>query len=413
MIYNIFINIIFIYIFTTKIKSLIIPFETETSSNNNNNNYILNNLNNSIFITLQLSEPIQNIKFYLKLEDFFTYISKSDNFKESKYFSSFGSNYTFNKKNYLKGKKSSDMIYINKNYYNFTFIYMTEFIKEENVIGLRLQDNINYDNEFNFILKLKKKNIINEYIFYIEYFDEFKGNFIIGKYPHEINKKIYKNNFIYNKVTKINNKILWGIYFDTIFFDNFYFKEKNVLIKYEFGFIKGIKRLYVYLKENYFKNYFEKKFCNETIYENYTFFICKKRLFSYKYFPNFYFNIKNLNYSFILDNNDLFKVENDLIYFLICFNINDTNDNWIFGKPFLKKNILLFDIDKKIIGFYNNKLKFDKKNNLKLIFLNVVLFVIIFVLIFVILKLIFKISSNRKIRANELEENVIYKTLIK
>ena len=45
--------------------------------------------------------------------------------------------------------------------------------------------------------------------------------------------------------------------------------------------------------------------------------------------------------------------------------------------------------------------------------MNIILFVIIFVLIFIILKLIFKISSNRKIRANELEENVIYKTLIK
>ena len=407
MIYKIF--FIFIYIYSIKITSIIIPFETERTSNNNN--YILSNLNNSIFITLQLSEPIQNINFYLKSEVFFTYISKSNNFKESKYFSSFGSNYTFNNKNYLKGKKSTDIFYINNISYNFSFIYMTEFIKEENVIGLKLQDNINYDNEFNFILKLKKKNIINEYIFYIEYFDDFKGNFIIGKFPHEIDKKFHENNFIYNKVAKIDNKILWGIYFDTISFDNFNFREKNVLIKYEFGFIKGIKRLYLYLKENYFKNYFEKKFCNETIYENYTFFICKKRLFSYKYFPNFYFNIKNLNYSFILDNNDLFKVENDLIYFLICFNINDTNDNWIFGKPFLKKNILLFDIDKKIIGFYNNKSKIEK-NNLKLIIINIMLFFIIFLLIFIIFKLISKIYSNRKIRANELEENIIYKTLI-
>ena len=407
MIYKIF--FIFIYIYSIKITSIIIPFETERTSNNNN--YILSNLNNSIFITLQLSEPIQNINFYLKSEVFFTYISKSNNFKESKYFSSFGSNYTFNNKNYLKGKKSTDIFYINNISYNFSFIYMTEFIKEENVIGLKLQDNINYDNEFNFILKLKKKNIINEYIFYIEYFDDFKGNFIIGKFPHEIDKKFHENNFIYNKVAKIDNKILWGIYFDTISFDNFNFREKNVLIKYEFGFIKGIRRLYSYLKENYFKNYFEKKFCNETIYENYTFFICKKRLFSYKYFPNFYFNIKNLNYSFILDNNDLFKVENDLIYFLICFNINDTNDNWIFGKPFLKKNILLFDIDKKIIGFYNNKSKIEK-NNLKLIIINIMLFFIIFLLIFIIFKLISKIYSNRKIRANELEENIIYKTLI-
>ena len=409
MIYKIFLKFIFIYIYSIKITSIIIPFETEKTSNNNN--YILSNLNNSIFITLQLSEPIQNINFYLKSEVFFTYISKSNNFKESKYFSSFGSNYTFNNKNYLKGKKSTDIFYINNISYNFSFIYMTEFIKEENVIGLKLQDNINYDNEFNFILKLKKKNIINEYIFYIEYFDDFKGNFIIGKFPHEIDKKFHENNFIYNKVAKIDNKILWGIYFDTISFDNFNFREKNVLIKYEFGFIKGIKRLYSYLKENYFKNYFEKKFCDETIYENYTFFICKKRLFSYKYFPNFYFNIKNLNYSFILDNNDLFKVENENIYFLICFNINDVNDNWIFGKPFLKKNILLFDIDKKIIGFYNNKSKIEK-NNLKLIIINIMLFFIIFLLIFIIFKLISKIYSNRKIRANELEENIIYKTLI-
>ena len=114
--------------------------------------------------------------------------------------------------------------------------------------------------------------------------------------------------------------------------------------------------------------------------------------------------------------NDLFyKNEKDgKYYFLIYFNvplteeekwkqrINSINNRWILGRIFLKRFLLIFDQDKRIIGFYNNKLNqnYFSKGTLLPWILVFICICIIFVLIFYIFSIYKKI---RRKRVNELD----------
>ena len=114
--------------------------------------------------------------------------------------------------------------------------------------------------------------------------------------------------------------------------------------------------------------------------------------------------------------NDLFyKNEKDgKYYFLIYFNvplteeekwkqrINSINNRWILGRLFLKRFLLIFDQDKRIIGFYNNKLNqnYFSKGTLLPWILVFICICIIFVLIFYIFSIYKKI---RRKRVNELD----------
>ena len=83
---------------------------------------------------------------------------------------------------------------------------------------------------------------------------------------------------------------------------------------------------------------------------------------------------------------------------------------WILGYPFLKKYRFVFDPEKKIIGIPNRnfiiKTKNLNKNQIIIIFLSLI--IIFMLLIFIKFCLILKNKINRKIRANELEENYEY-----
>jgi len=119
----------------------------------------------------------------------------------------------------------------------------------------------------------------------------------------------------------------------------------------------------------------------------------------------------HINNSLILTKNELFYKKNNKYYFLISFD-KYQNDNWSLGLIFMKKYQPVFEEEKKIIKFYvNNQLKYkNHKNKIKFILNLFFLFVILF-LTFLIIK--FYLNKPRKIHANELEENVEYKLILK
>ena len=91
------------------------------------------------------------------------------------------------------------------------------------------------------------------------------------------------------------------------------------------------------------------------------------------------------------------------------FKKNDEEEIFIFGKPFLKKYQIIFEPDRKLIGVYTKK---------TINILNVTLWVIIVFLAIIIISLIILIikrnkNKPRKIRANELDEEFIYKDISK
>ena len=123
------------------------------------------------------------------------------------------------------------------------------------------------------------------------------------------------------------------------------------------------------------------------------------------------------NYTFILTYEDLFKIENNEIYFLIYF--QETNSNlWKLGKLFLKKYHFIFNIDSSGIYFYSNydELLFKKKNdfkkgkskrkmNIKKIMLYILIF--IFSLLFGIILSKTILNKNIKNKAHELQDKYI------
>ncbi len=76
-------------------------------------------------------------------------------------------------------------------------------------------------------------------------------------------------------------------------------------------------------------------------------------------------------------------------------------DRWVLGKPFMKKYQLIFDQDKKVIGFYCNQL--EKSNLFYIIMICLFIICIILILINVLIFLL----KKKKITAIELEDTYI------
>ena len=137
--------------------------------------------------------------------------------------------------------------------------------------------------------------------------------------------------------------------------------------------------------------------------------------FKIKEFPSLYFYNRELNYTFELDYNDLFKKIGDNYFFLIIFDQMIINI-WKIGKPFLKKYQMTFDIDSKTINFYNLLIKptspISIQNNsnsnnkiLLIILISIGGIIIICGLLFFAYYLGKKLNSQRKKRANELGDD--------
>ena len=300
---------------------------------------------------------------------------------------------------------------------------------------------------------LKSLDIISKYTWTYEYFDnndyinniiknkaildEYDGILIIGKYPHEYNPNYLGHDLINIYSDKKKYITLWNFNFNKIYFqieediinkDNENFivnlKETQAQILFNINYIISTKEFFEFIKMKYFNFYINKNICSiiNKNYKNniYNIIYCNSYNFSLndiKKFPSIYFMHYEFNYTFILTYEDLFKIENNEIYFLIYF--QETNSNlWKLGKLFLKKYHFIFNIDSSGIYFYSNydEILFKKKNdfkkgkskrkmNIKKIMLYILIF--IFSLLFGIILSKTILNKNIKNKAHELQDKYI------
>ena len=193
----------------------------------------------------------------------------------------------------------------------------------------------------------------------------------------------------------------WNIFFNKIIFDNEKFNGSTVCyLEYELDLIYAPNEYKIKFLEFNSKN---NNKCKEIIGQyKHSFFVCDKSI-SFKYFPKIIFKSNELDYSFVLNYEDLFKEINGKLYLLIDFEYDLKNFNkWRLGIPFLKKYQFIFDYSNKKIGFYSNK---NFNNRFLLILTIIVLLVIIICLLVIIYNI--KIIKRRK-RKNEIEEYYDY-----
>ena len=371
----------------------------------------------------------------------------------------------------IKGKSAEDSVQFNydlnlkdKRYINdfpfligYSSINVTTNNKYCGVLGLyhKLEKEIFYFKSL--ISYLKSKREIDSYSWGIFYFDKensyninanikkmYDGDLIIG-IKDEDYLNIFNTSNVISDYAIENGDNYIGINFQKIFFYNNkeikYICNNNTLINFVIDNNYNIINTYHYniIKENFFKKYISSNICLEKTLtlssglKEYLIICNPSMKDNLKYFPTLYFfNIK-FEYTFNLDYNDLFIEINNKIYFLIVGKDMESNI-WNLGKIFMKKYPFIFNEDKKTISFvYLNKfVKKDEQdkdmpntdntdanekseeNNSKVKQFFKDYYLLIILIICVILGIIFgiyigaKIWKKRRVRANELDDNVDY-----
>ena len=325
-------------------------------------------------------------------------------------------------------------------------------IQKYAIIGL------NYDTsnkEIPFIVnELKRLNIIKNYNWSFKFISKTEGQFYIGSLPHnyEKNNKFFNQN-MYTTILSSSAgdySYPWSISFDKLYF----MKNNNNYVISQFtrcsldpnlGFIIGNTKYKNFLLENYFNELIDNNICQLekteiTKYNQsllfygtngiYEFFTCDKNKFTNKkkQFMPLLFNLNKYNFTFNLNDDDLFMEINNKYYFLVAFPENKNETFYIrcfLGLPFYQKYRLVFNFDSKTIGFYNHymdinqgdeeddngtnenyKNKNDNKilntNNYIKIIIEVIICIFLIIVAFIVGK---KINEKRKKRANELNDD--------
>ena len=435
-----------------------------------------NNLSLILFTNIYLGEPKQNVTFIISPDEYNFYMVTNKNntidnnsnfydFRKSKTNNldidekNINTNLVFmserfyfqnNNQGYID-EKAVDNINLVLYFQKPRFLRFSSFCSDINsyiIFGLKLSEGFDtMEYSLNLIRQLKRKNITNNYKWFIDYNinknneENIGHNFIndikmiIGVEPHELYPNLYKEkNLKLINAKSQNGYVNWGLYFNKICYyqrndikDKIIFELNNNAninntnleeylladIKHNFIFINSPQLFFDYINQNFFNKLFDKKKCFKKGIK-YSYIYCENNKEIEEYIQNnfgvIHFINQELNYEFMLGYQDLFIKSNNKILFLIISQKNFKK--WILGIPFLKKYFLTYDYDNKVIGFYkqNYKRYIKRKGHLANIFIKII-FIILLILVcanlgFLIGKYFY--GYNRKKRMNELQENYLY-----
>ena len=353
-------NLLIFFIFKFHFSQIIIPFYRS-------------NLNlKPSKINFDLFEYFQYQKIFINLNIGNSSITSTFNFNNSDfliidYEPSYDSSLLLNEKNQietdvLKGYKIEDNMLIEskKTKISVPFIKVDEFlINNENkntnnnaIIGLK-------NGDLNLFNNLKNKQILNLNLFSFIYKNDNEGELVLGNYPHELGYNYNKKDLIFFKGYNSKN---WEFSFDSIKVGNFeigYSHEIDFtmapIIIAPRVFRKKIKELFFGKLFNESKCFKEKKYDEkEEMYIEHYYYCDINQNIDYSLFPSIKFEFNNPKVTFELTYKDLFKEINGKKYLTIILKKYD-DEKWILGDIFLKKYNLIFNNDKKEIGFYTKK----------------------------------------------------------
>ena len=374
------------------------------SPNRNNNNNKEQVFGDEIITNLFYNNIFSHIKFGTIKNDIYLYL-------------------TFNNSNIkiisplpiTKGKQKEIFHFIKqKKELNLTYILdKPEPSKQESIsyLGLSLYDNEN--NEYSFINQMKENKIIKKRIFSILYKDKsitddpmFDGQILFGLYPHEMTSRYSENNL---KWVPIKDNT-WKINFDFIKFNN---EEKLNITEVEFdiglNLIIGPEEYRQKIYENYFKEYIDKEICKENIFFNkidnqfYLAYSCKYDL-DLENFPTLNLYNKILNYSIVMNYNQLICVYRGNVYFRVVFKKKAENKKWIIGRSFMELYPLIFDVDNKKIGFY--KVEISRDSPIVIIILFLTIFIVMIYSFYRYNQMIKEENKNKKEKEKDSKKDI-------
>ena len=369
---------------------------------------------------------------------------------------------------------SDKFTYLNQNISDLYLKFVYNKMKNENEkeplcgnIGLNVLDKSSDTFQTNLFRQLKDEELISNYIWTLSYRTEQFGNIILGGEPHFYDGKNffmsqYKTVYSQIKINEKKEKISpWGFKFNNVYLNltrksekkskinNLENTEAELLI--ERGLIIGTQEYKDMIDKEFFDDLINNKTCKKDIVSfndkvsgmesKYYVYSCERISFQgkdiyyspiyskpYFNFPSINFVNKELNYTFCLENSNLF-IKKGRIYFLVIFEYESNNKIWKLGEPFLSKFKFVFNPDQKTIGFYNPNLpkidndiyirehigndndeiyekeKMINKNYLWYYVTSIAIIIILSIIAFYLAK---KLHKARKKRANELDDSFDY-----
>jgi hypothetical protein len=231
---------------------------------------------------------------------------------------------------------------------------------------------------------------------------------VIGEYPHLIDK--YKENYPYYQFKSAGLHIqTYDIKFEIKVISSYWYGKKfendvKIEIDIESGYIIGSK-YFEEAADKFFTPYFRNKKCRrDTVNVLYYAYICDDDI-DISSFPEIKFYTGDADYNFTLTYEDVFVKKFGKTYFMIVFDTKGYNVFWTLGSTFIKRNSLVFDMNRRIVGFYDKNIK-DKNNyTIYIVIISVAGLIIIALVAFIIYKFVWK---KRPKFANELEDDFVY-----
>lgn len=278
------------------------------------------------------------------------------------------------------------------------------------LIGLQLKDHKFKENNI-FINQLYDKGLIKEKMFTLIYENENKGELFIGDFPINKTKLLNRKKFNVCNNNFISNGLVYATIFDEIRFQesHFIFKNPNIRnINYTcifsntyYGYI-GSKEYNNFINLTFFKEKLLAKSCwiQNVDDDKYYGYVCTKSVDTSN-IPSVKLYHKKLNFTFEIENEEMWVHYNNIKYFIIFFSYIDKY-YWILGQKFLEKYTFTFNGEKNIIGFYYSD-KIIKNTYFGTILTIALLFIIILIGIYLYINFCFnKIKKEEGIELEDL-----------
>jgi hypothetical protein len=403
------------------------PIEKE-STNLTLFEFIKNRVNNIYKTEILIGEPSQKIIGFLNSDSHGFFLS-NENCPERVFFEIEKSKTINIIKNNNTKIRFSDTLSFNTNSYsrnngitihNYT-LCIDKLINEPLCFHIGTQ--LSRVGEINLLTELHNNKFITNYYYYykISSGDDIYLFFNVSIYDNkDMNYKIIKPLSSYNyKTYQIEQT--WGMEFENVFLNNetLYYSRERSVVQFDIN-------LNCIIGTFYFKESFNKFLRENKIYvrplnyknEYYVYFFEKNMegIYILKNI-NIKFYHEETNYYFTFDYKDLFLEKINGYYFLIVFEF-DNKYKWKFGIPFFKKYKFIFNLDSKLMTFFENtnidnninnikdqKNEENKNFTFKVIWIIILGFIFIVILVLIIGILIGKkFFGIRKTKVNELLE---------
>jgi len=302
-------------------------------------------------------------------------------------------------------------------------------------IGFQPRQNINFGGSANFVNQIRNHAIngkFQSYDYTFQFISDTNGYLIIGEKAHEFDKNNYKEkDFILTAALNKNYNFDWFIRFNSIYYSGIYenktsyknaFKcNMSLKIDLTYGLFEGPNEYEDSIRKDFFDKLIKNRQCYLGENDEFRFYYCDKKMsydYIQKYFPALNFCLNEYGFCFKFDYKDLFKEKNGTLYFMVYFNKNNSNMAFTAGQIFLKKYLLTFNYDNKMIGFYHKNISDDSgyKNEkadiyyyehdiVAICIISVVIILVFIIGIFVGKKIY---DKTRKKKANELIDDYDY-----